>query len=378
MRSSYSRWDGSQKIDDLDADDLLNAMADDLTADGDLWNALRRLFQRGMHDPNGPQMPGLQDLLQQLKRRRQQQLDRYDLGSTLEDIKKKLEEVVGKERAGVERMAPGKDKTEHEQRMAQLPPDPAGRIKQLQEYDFVDPEAEQLFQDLLKSLQEQMLKPFMQGMKQALSGMTPQDMQRLREMLRDLNRMLREKADGEEPDFQSFKDKWGQQFPGVESFDQLMEQIGRQMAQMESLMQSMSPGQRRELEEMMRQLFLQDERLEAEMRQLGMNLSELLPLDEMARQYKFRGDDELTMKEAMQLMEELSQMEQLEQQIRGAKGPKDIDKIDPADVEKLVGPEAARDLERLREIAKKLEEAGYLERDGDKMRLTARAIRKIG
>ncbi len=335
MRVRYSRWDGTQRIDDLDADDLLAAMADDLTADGDLWKALRRLFQRGMHNPHGPQMPGLQDLLQQLRQRRQQQLDR-------------------------------------------LPPDPAGRIKALQDYEFVDPEAERLFQELLRSLQEQMLQPFLQGMKQALEGMTPQDMQRMREMLRDLNRMLREKAEGGEPDFQSFKDKWGQNFPGVESFDQLMEQIGRQMAQMQSLLQSMSPEQRQQLEDMMRSLFLKDERLEAELRQLGMRLDDLVPLDELARQYRFRGDDELTMREAMQLMEELSQMEQLEQQIRRAQGPKDLERIDPAEVEKLLGPEAARDLERLREIARKLEEAGYLERQGDQLRLTARAIRKIG
>jgi uncharacterized protein with von Willebrand factor type A (vWA) domain len=378
MRIRYSQWDGSQKIDDLDADDLLKAMADDLTADGDLWNALRRLFQRGMHDPHGPQMSGLQDLLQQLKKRRQQQLDRYDLGTALEDIKKKLDQVLQKEREGVGRMPEGSPKAQHKQQLDQLPTDPAGQIKQLQDYDFVDPEAERLFQELLKSLQEQMLQPFMQGMKQALSGMTPQDMQRMREMLRDLNRMLQEKLDGEEPDFQRFKDKWGESFPGVESFDQLMEQIGRQMAQMQSLLQSMSPAQRRELEDMMRSLFMKDERLEAELRQLGMNLGEALDLDEMARQYRFRGDDELTMREAMKVMEELSQMEQLEQQIRGARGPKDIDKIDPAEVEKLLGPEAARDLERLREIARKLEEAGYLERQGDQLRLTARAIRKIG
>ncbi len=378
MRIRYSRWDGSQKIDDLDADDLLNAMADDLTADGDLWNALRRLFQRGLHDPNGPQMSGLQDLLQQLKKRRQQQLDRYDLGSALEDIKKKLEQVIQTEREGLRRLPEGRPRARHEQQLDRLPPDPAGRIKALQDYEFVDPEAERLFQELLTSLQQQMLQPFLQGMKQAFEGMTPHDMQRLREMLRDLNRMLREKAEGGEPDFQSFKDKWGQNFPGVESFDQLMEQIGRQMAQMQSLLQSMSPEQRQQLEDMMRSLFLKDERLEAELRQLGMRLDDLVPLDELARQYRFRGDDELTMREAMQLMEELSQMEQLEQQIRRAQGPKDLEKIDPAEVEKLLGPEAARDLERLREIARKLEEAGYLERRGDQLRLTARAIRKIG
>ena len=378
MRIRYSRWDGTQRIDDLDADDLLAAMADDLTADGDLWKALRRLFQRGMHNPHGPQMPGLQDLLQQLRQRRQQQLDRYDLGSALEDIKKKLEQVIQTEREGLRRLPEGRPRARHEQQLDRLPPDPAGRIKALQDYEFVDPEAERLFQELLTSLQQQMLQPFLQGMKQALEGMTPHDMQRLREMLRDLNRMLREKAEGGEPDFQSFKDKWGQNFPGVESFDQLMEQIGRQMAQMQSLLQSMSPEQRQQLEDMMRSLFLKDERLEAELRQLGMRLDDLVPLDELARQYRFRGDDELTMREAMELMEELSQMEQLEQQIRRAQGPKDLEKIDPAEVEKLLGPEAARDLERLREIARKLEEAGYLERQGDQLRLTARAIRKIG
>jgi len=378
MRIRYSRWDGTQRIDDLDADDLLAAMADDLTADGDLWKALRRLFQRGVHNPHGPQMPGLQDLLQQLRQRRQQQLDRYDLGSALEDIKKKLEQVIQTEREGLRRLPEGRPRARHEQQLDRLPPDPAGRIKALQDYEFVDPEAERLFQELLKSLQQQMLQPFLQGMKQAFEGMTPHDMQRLRQMLRDLNRMLREKAEGGEPDFQSFKDKWGQNFPGVESFDQLMEQIGRQMAQMQSLLQSMSPEQRQQLEDMMRSLFLKDERLEAELRQLGMRLDDLVPLDELARQYRFRGDDELTMREAMQLMEELSQMEQLEQQIRRAQGPKDLEKIDPAEVEKLLGPEAARDRERLREIARKVEEAGYLERRGDQLRLTARAIRKIG
>ena len=269
MRIRYSRWDGSQRIDDLDADDLLNAMADDLTADGDIWNALRRLFQRGMHDQHVPQMPGLQDLLQQLRKRRQQQLDRYDLGSALEDIKKKLEQVVKTEREGVRRMPEGQERSQHERQLDQLPQNPAGQIKQLQDYDFVDPEAERQFKELLQSLQQQMLQPFLSGMKQSLEGMSAQDMQRMREMLRDLNRMLRDKLQGDEPDFQSFKDKWGQNFPGVESFDQLMEQIGRQMAQMQSLLQSMSPEQRRQLDEMMRSLFLKDERLEAEMRQLA-------------------------------------------------------------------------------------------------------------
>jgi hypothetical protein len=61
--SWYSRWDGSQRLDDLDADQLLDAMSDDLLSDGDPWSALRRLFQRGAKNPDGANLPGLQDLL---------------------------------------------------------------------------------------------------------------------------------------------------------------------------------------------------------------------------------------------------------------------------------------------------------------------------
>src|SRR3989440_6240028 len=377
MRIRYSRWDGSQAVPDLDADDLLSAMSDDLMLDGDLWRALRRLFQQGLQHPEGQRMPGLQDLLKQLRQRRQAQLDRYDLGGALEDTKKRLAEAPQKGRGGIkDRLA----ETSAQQKVAELdrlPPDPAGQVRELQSYDFVDPEAKRLFDELMQSLRQQMLQPFLKGMQQALQGMTPEDLRRMREMLQDLNRMLRQRAEGEEPDFQAFKDKWGQLFPGAESLDELLAQLGRQMAQMQSLLESMSPGQRRELQELMSSLFMKDERLEAAMAQLAANLEELLPLDELRHRYEFGGDEELTLREAMKLMEELQQMDQLERQMRRAESPEDLAKIDPAQVEKLLGEDAARDLDKLREIAKKLEEAGYLERRGDRLELTARAIRKI-
>jgi uncharacterized protein with von Willebrand factor type A (vWA) domain len=395
MRFRYSRWDGTQQVGDLDADELLDAMSDDLMADGDIRRALQRLFQRGAQMPQG-RMPGLQDLLKQLRQRRQQQLDRYDLGSTLDDIKKKVDEILKTEREGIERRrADARERAERgeipesarqqlaemaaqrEASLDQLPPDPAGRIRELQNYEFMDPEAWRLFQELLQSLRQQMLRPFMQGMQQALQNMGPQDLARMREMIQDLNRMLRERADGQEPDFQAFKDKWGQHFPGVESLDQLMEQMGRQMAQMQSLMESLTPGQRRELQEMMQSLLAKDERLDAALAQLAMNLDQLMPFDEMRRRYDFRGDDPLTLREAMRLMEELAQMENLERQLRRAQDPGSLEQIDPAQVEKLLGEQAAQDLKRLSELSKKLEEAGYLERIGDRLELTARAIRKI-
>ena len=397
MRIRYRQWDGTQQLGDLDADDLLGAMSDDLMADGDLWSALRRLLQQGMRNPEGAQMPGLQEMLEQLKRRRQQQLDRYDLGTALEDVKKKLAEVQKTEREGIqrrldeagERVAKGEMPEDIRRQLAEmaaqrkdaldkLPEDPAGQIRDLQKYEFMDPDAHRQFWDLLRSLRQQMLQPFLQGMQQALQNMTPQDMAQMREMLSDLNRMLRDKAQGKDPNFQAFKDKWGQFFPGAESLEQLLEQMRRQMAQMQSLMQSMSGEQRGQLQDMMRSLLAKDERLEAQLAQLAQMLNQVAPPGDLNRRYNFRGDDELTLQQALELMDQLQQMDQLEKQLRRARSPEDLEKIDGEQLAQLLGEDASRDFERLREITRKLEEAGYLERKGDRLELTARAIRKIG
>ena len=140
MRFRYSRWDGSQNLSDLDADDLLAAMSDDLMSDGDLWSALRRMFQCGTQDPQGQRMPGLQDLLDRPRKRRQEQLNRYDLSSALDDIKKKLDEILKTERAGIDRdVKEPAAKAQKLDRLDKLPPEPAGRIKELQDYNFTDP-----------------------------------------------------------------------------------------------------------------------------------------------------------------------------------------------------------------------------------------------
>ena len=215
MLIRYSRWDGTQSLPDFDADDLLDQMADDVLADGDPRRALQLMLQRGFQGEKG-KMPGLRDLLEQLRRRRQQQLERYDLGSSLEDIKKKLEEIVQQERQGMpERVPAGRERKRREEALDKLPPDPAGKIRDLQKYDFADPGAKQKFEELLASLRQQMLQPFFGQMEKSLKNMTPEDLKRMREMIQDLNRMLRERAEGREPDFEQFKQKWGQQFPGA-------------------------------------------------------------------------------------------------------------------------------------------------------------------
>jgi len=224
MLFRYSRWDGTQNLSDLDADDLLAAMSDDLMSDGDLWSALRRMFQRGTQDPQGQRMPGIQDLLDRLRKRRQEQLNRYDLGSALDDIKKKLgrdpQDRARRDRAP----GPGAGRAGQEARHPrQAPPEPAGRIKELQDYDFTDAEAERQFQELMKSLQQQMMQPFMQGMKQALDGMSADDMKRMREMLRDINRMLRPARGRRRARLRRVQAEWGRTSRASRSLDQLLD-----------------------------------------------------------------------------------------------------------------------------------------------------------
>src|SRR6266566_5756103 len=98
VRYRYSEWDGTQEIPPLDADNVLENLTDDLMNFGDLQHALRNLLQRGMRDQQGQRMQGLRDLLQQLRQQRRSTLDRFNLSSVFDDIQKKLEEILNKER----------------------------------------------------------------------------------------------------------------------------------------------------------------------------------------------------------------------------------------------------------------------------------------
>src|SRR5690606_26588730 len=98
MRYRYSEWDGTQSIPSLGADDILEALSDDLMNFGDLQHALRNLMQRGMRSPQGERMQGLRDLLQQLRQMRRQRLDQYDMSSVMQDLKQQLDEILNLER----------------------------------------------------------------------------------------------------------------------------------------------------------------------------------------------------------------------------------------------------------------------------------------
>jgi uncharacterized protein with von Willebrand factor type A (vWA) domain len=362
-------------------------------AEGDLAEALRRLMERGWRsgDPTRPDLPGLQDLMERLARRREELRERYDLGDVLGDIRRELEEIVADERAGVERRlataaqdAPdaataraARDLAARRlDRLDALPTDLGDRIRDLREYDFMEPDARQRFDDLVERLGRQVLDQFVQGMSDAIRSMTPRDLAANREMVRDLNELIRQRIGGRDPDVSEFLAKHGRFFPGARTFDDIIDQLAQRMAAMQSLMRSLSPEQRAELESMMEAL-LRDDRLLIDLAELASNLDLLLP-GGLGDRVRFTGEESLSLDGALQQIARLQSMERLEDALMDIEAPGDLASIDRHEVRELMGDDAARDLDALDDLARRLEEAGYLTREGDRLELTPRGTRKIG
>jgi len=460
-RYGYSRWDGTQRIEGFDADEILDALSDDYMEGGNLQQALKRLMQEGMRGEDGRRTMGLREMMERMRNMRNQQLNRYNMASgVMDDLREKLEEIMQLERQGIQHRldaatedqqpSSGQQSVGQQQQSGQqptdqqsgnrrqgeraeqqsvgegveqggvgelasarssqqgqsgqdndeltpeqkrkmlemiakrkqeyldkLPKDIPGQIKGLSEYDFMEDEARQKFNELMESLKQQMMQQFFQGMQQSLQNMTPEDIAKLREMIRDLNKMLRERQEGREPDFDSFMQKHGEYFPGVNSLDDLIEQMQQQMAAMQGIMDNLSPEQRQELQDLMEQL-MGDDRIRVDLMELAQNLEALSPMEQVRTRFPFRGDESLPLNEAMRMMSQLQQMEGLEDQFQEARRLDDLEAIDSEKVKHLLGDEEYQSIEQLKELMKMLEEAGYIQKKGNRWELTARGIRKIG
>jgi uncharacterized protein with von Willebrand factor type A (vWA) domain len=427
FRFRYSEWDGTQDIPPLDPDDILAGLTDDLMNFGDLQHALRNLMQRGMRNPMGQRMQGLRDLLQQLRQQRRQKLDQYNLSSVFEDIQKKLDEILSLENETLGRRhdeatqkmggenplkafeealpetpspqaaqsgQPGESADDEARRLAEmlknvvekkqsflenLPEDAGGRVKELQEYEFMDPEAAAKFQELMQMLKQTLMDGFFKDLTQQIANMSPEDMARMKDMMRDLNKMLSEKMAGGEPDFNGFMNKYGDLFGDnpPQSLDELIEQMTAGIAAMNSLLDSLPPEARRQLQDLLMDK-IDDPDLQRELQELQINLDILAPMQDMQNTYPFRGDEELDLLQAMRMMGDLQDMDELERQLERTQYGGSLDDIDADKLEEILGEEAGEQLQQLKDFLQALEDAGYIRRKGNSWELTPRGVRKIG
>src|SRR4051794_1485214 len=99
----YSRWDGTQRILPFDADAIMEAISEDVMAHGDVQRALEKLMQQGYKFQSGERMPGLRDMLERLKQRRQETLRHNNMDSVIKDIQQRLEKIKETERAAIDK-----------------------------------------------------------------------------------------------------------------------------------------------------------------------------------------------------------------------------------------------------------------------------------
>ena len=393
-RSTYSRWDGTQELPDLDADALLQAMGDELIEHGDPESALRRMLHQGL-DVDGQHLQGIREILERLRRARQERLGRDDLGGVYAEIDQALRDVIDEERAALgtpetddmggpdpetssmdEASAASQARRDHLDLLEHE--NLAGKVRGLQQHDFASTEARQRFEALLERLREQLMAQFVEQVSDATQAMTPEDRSRMVEMLAELNRMLEQRSEGHEPDFAGFMERFGDFFPeNPTTLDELLEVLARRMAAMQQVLNSMTPEQRAQLQELSDQL-MEDLDLQWEVSRLGESLREAFPQMGWEDSRQFTGDQPLDLGGAFEAMEELAELDQLEQMLRGASSPGALAEVDIDRVRDLLDDESAESLERLAEMTRLLTEAGLIENTEEGLTLTPRAIRRLG
>lgn len=391
-RFSYSRWDGTQVGFELDADSVLSEMTDDLLYHGDLNAALRRMMQSGFQDRDGKRVQGMRELLEQVRKKRRERLDRYDLGGVYGEISERLSEILEQERSAIDQLQQHARNSGDARRqeitdqvaaekhieLDLLPPDLAGQVKSLSNYEFTSSEAREAFESLMEELKAQLVESMFKQMSGAFDKLTPEDMARMKDMLAELNQMIEQAKRGEEPDFDGFMQRYGDEFPeNPKNLEELLEIMAQRMAAMQAMLNSMTPEQRAQLQELSNQL-LDDMDLRRQVDQLSGNLRGLFPQMGWGRSYNFQGDEPVNLGDMAEFMNELGELDQLENLMRSVANPGALAEVDIDAARRLLGDEAAQSLDQLAKMTRTLEEAGLVSSENGTLEMTPRAIRKIG
>jgi uncharacterized protein with von Willebrand factor type A (vWA) domain len=375
VKTRYSRWDGTQDPlgTDLDVGEVLDEISDDLLSGFGPRLAMRRLLRRGVDGRLG----GLDELRQRIRERRDRLSRGLNLEGPLQEIQDELNEILATERAALAEDS-SDDARFKETTLDNLPEHPAGRVQSLRGYEFASPEAKKRFDELVERIQKEVLGAYFSHLAGALQNITPEEVARMREMLRELNEMVAARERGDEYDFEGFMGRYGDFFPeNPRTLDELLEILARRMAAMSRLMASLSPDQRRQLQELSRSV-LDDMDVAFQMDQLAGELRQLMPNLPWDSSMSGWGDDDMPLSAAVDAIDRIGELEDLESTIAGDYAGADLGDIDEEKLQRALGDDAVKDVRRLKQIEKMLEEAGIVVRSRGHLELTARGARRLG
>ena len=360
----------------FDARGALDELGDAVLDGADPSSALRDLLRRGM---NGRR--GLDDLLRRVRDRQREIRSRGRLDGVLEEARALLDTAVGQERAELF-PDPSDEARLREDELDGLPSDTAQAIRRLADYNWRSQTARETFERLKDLLRSEVLDSQFRGMKEVLQQPDPEAMQRVKDMLADLNQMLEADARGEHTpaDFDSFMDRYGEMFPeNPRDLEELVDSLVRRATAAQRLLGSLTDGQRDELAALMEQT-LQDAGLAAEMSRLSDALRARRPeMDQAAWSGDpMTGDEPLGLGDATSALADLADLADLESELRQDYPGARLDDVDEAAVRRALGRQAVDDMEALRQTERELERQGYLQRNAGQLELTPKAVRRLG
>ncbi|MDQ2884354.1 MAG: VWA domain-containing protein [Actinomycetota bacterium] len=377
-RYSYGPWQGGP--DPLAAPADLSAALDQIGRDvmdgASPQAAMRELLRRGLDGTRG-----MDELARRLWQRRAEITRRHRLDGTLQQVRELLDKALAAERRALF-PDPDDDARFREARLDTLPPDTARAVTELADYDWRSTEAAQAYQDIRDLLGQQLLEQRFEGIKQSLQATSPEDVERIRQMLSDLTDLLAAHARGDPTTpqrFEQFMRQHGDYFPeNPRTVDELIDALAARAAAAQRMLNSMTPQQRAELAQLAQQAF-GDPRLAQQLATLDAQLQALRPGEDWQGSERFRGQDPLGLGEGAQAMADLSELDALAEQLAQSYAGARAEDVDLDALARQLGDEARVDARRLAELERELERNGFFERAPDgSLRLSPKAMRRLG
>ena len=377
-RYSYGPWQGGP--DPLAAPADLSGALDEIgrgVMDGASPRAaMRELLRRGL-----PGTRGMDELARRVWQRRAEITRRHRLDGTLQQVRELLERALTAERRELF-PDPDDDARFREARLDALPPDTARAVTELADYDWRSAEAAQAYQDIRDLLGQQLLEQRFEGVKQALQSTSPEDVERIRQLLSDLNDLLAAHARGDRDTpqrFDEFMRQHGDFFPErPRTVEELIDALAARGAAAQRMLNSMSAQQRAELAQLTQQAF-GDPRLAQQLAALDAQLQALRPGEDWQGAERFRGQDPLGLGEGAQAMADLAELDALAEQLAQSYAGARAEDVDLDALTRQLGDEARIDARRLAELERELERHGFFERAPDgSLRLSPTAMRRFG
>lgn len=359
----------------LDLREALDHIGRDVMEGSSPRTALQELLRRGTSS-----VRGLEDLTRRLWQRRAEISRRHRLDGTLQQVRELLNEALDAERRALF-PDPSDDARFAEAQLDALPSSTAAAVNELADYAWRSETGRENYRRIRGLLGRELLDSRFQGMKQALQNTSPEDVERIRRMMSDLNDLLAAHARGEDTDrrFADFMAEYGEFFPeNPRDIEELIDALAARAAAAQRMMNSMTAEQRAELSQLIGQAF-GDPRIAEQVAALDANLRALRPGEDWTSSRRFRGEDPLGLGDGAQALQDLAELDALAEQLAQSYPGATMEDIDLDALARHLGDEARVDAAGLAELERELRHQGLFERAPDgSLRLTPKALRRLG